>query len=390
MGTHRRTVTSFIGTFLKPEMWHVYNQVTGLRRFRSAVLTRERQNAEMFPFDEVHHVRSGRTPWWKHCWLKYAKREPKAVYRGMIPTLIDQLRELETDVLHVYFGHEATRLALLLSHWKRPSVVSFHGADLGVYVRRPNDIRWLPTVFASARLLLVRCEYFIRQLVELGCPEEKIRLNRTHIRLDFFNETLRPAPPDGSWRLVQACRLLPKKGVLTSIRAFSEFRRAFPNATLTVAGDGPQLAELQREVASLGLGGKVSFTGFLGREALRDLYRGAHFFLHPSAVGSDNDIEGIPNALLEAMATGLVCASTAHAGIPEAMRDGVDGLLVAPDAPDRTAAALIGVARDIGRYGALSASAAARIRDEFSYEKQMGVLESIYEEALDSKTPAHS
>lgn len=384
MGMPQRTVTSFIGTFLKPEMWHVYNQVTGLRRFRSVVLTREHQNMDLFPFEDVHPVRRFRMPLWKRGWLKYVKREPKLVYRGLVPGLIEQLEELGTDLLHVYFGHEATRLAPLFDHWDRPIVVSFHGADLGVYVRRPNDIEWLPTVFRHARLLLVRCEYFVGQLVELGCPPEKIRLNRTHIRLDFFREARRPMPDDGAWRLLQACRLLPKKGVLTSIRAFARFASAFPGATLTIAGDGPQLPELEREVASLGLGDKVSFPGFLDRDALSALYQRSHFFLHPSSSGRHNDIEGIPNSLLEAMATGLVCASTAHAGIPEAMRDGIDGVLVPSEDPDRLAATLIEVARDPGRYRALSAGAAARIRDEFSYERQIGALESIYEEALGS------
>lgn len=383
MDQPRPTVTSFIGTFLKPEMWHVYNQVTGLRRFRSVVLTRERQNAELFPFDAVHLVRGGRLPWWRRGWLKYAKGEPQMVYRGAIPALVGQLRELETGLLHIYFGHEATRLAPLFDHWGGPIVVSFHGADLGVYVRRPNDIAWLPKVFAGARLLLVRCEHFIDQLVELGCPREKIRLNRTHIRLGFFREVQRPVPPeDGAWNLVQACRLLPKKGVLTSIRAFAKFAGAFPKATLTVAGDGPQLAELQGEAWRLGLSRRVFFVGFLNREDLRRLYEQGHFFLHPSAAASDNDIEGIPNSLLEAMATGLVCASTAHAGIPEAMRDGIEGVLVPPGDADGLAESLLSVARDPSRYRGLSAAAAARIREEFSYERQIDVLESIYEEAL--------
>ncbi len=376
------TVTSFVGTFLKPEMWHVYNQVAGLTRFRSLVVTRERQNERLFPHGGVHLVHSRPQSLLQRAYLKYVKREPPIVYRGIILSLLEQLKGLQTGLLHIYFGHEATRLAPMLARAPFPVVVSFHGADLGCYVLRPEDRRWLPEVFDRCALILARCEYFTARLVELGCPRAKIRLNRTHVPSSVFAATPRDWPRDGRWNVLQACRFIPKKGLLSAIRAFAEFTREFPEASFTVAGDGPQLAELQREVRRLGLTRKVHFAGFLSRDEIRKAYEEAHFFLHPSETDSENDFEGVPNSLLEAMGTGAVVFSTAHAGIPEAVRDGAEGFLVPEKDPAALAARMLAAARDPALCQRVSEAAAARIRTEFSPERQIGILEGHYAEAM--------
>ncbi|MBX7158458.1 MAG: glycosyltransferase [Verrucomicrobiae bacterium] len=380
--SHKPTVSSFVGTFLKPEMWHVYHQVSGLKKFRSVVMTRERSNPETFPHDEVFVLPEARSQWWNRAWLKYVLRKPQVIYKGTGRVVLQALDQVHTDLLHIYFGHEATRLAPIFEHCKKPMVVSFHGADLGAYVRRPGDIVWLPEVFDKAKLILARCESFIPILKELGCPPEKLRLNRTSVPWQFFARQERKWPEDGAWGLVQACRLTAKKGVLTALRAFAQFVKKYPNATFTIAGDGPQLGEIQREVWRLGLTRKVFFVGFLDREALRRLFYQSHFFLHPSEANNLNDIEGIPNSLLEAMATGLVCFSTPHAGIPEAVENEKDGYLLPEKNADALAEKLLALAQDETTYRRVSQAATEKIKTIFAPELQINILEEIYQEAL--------
>ena len=376
------TVTSFVGTFLKPEMWHVYHQVAGLTQFRSVVITRERCNPETFPHKEVHVLPEARSQWWNRAWLKYAMRKPQVVYKGTIRTVLQALEETETDLLHIYFGHEATRLAPIFAHWKKPTVVSFHGADLGTYVRRASDIAWLPEVFDKAKFILARCESFMPILKELGCPSEKLRLNRTSVPWQFYARKEKDWPKEGTWGLVQACRLTAKKGVLTSLRAFALFSEKYPNATFTIAGDGPQLGEIQREVWRLNLTRKVFFVGFLDRESLRQLFYKSHFFLHPSEANNLNDIEGIPNSLLEAMATGLVSFSTHHAGIPEAVENEKDGILLPEKNPEALANKLLELTNNEMLYRKISQAATEKIKTVFAPELQIKILEKIYTEAL--------
>ncbi len=378
----QQTITSFVGTFCKPEMWHVYNQVHGIQRYRSLVVTRERRYESLFPHGGVHELYSYQENARERFRKRWVEGKNRLEHNRSVTSLAKQLDGLKTDLLHIYFGHEATRLAPFLKIWDKPTVVSFHGADLGNYVRRPQDIVWLPTVFEQCRLILARCEYFRHHLVELGCPPEKIRINRTHVRADYFERVDHPPPEGGRWNLLQACRFIPKKGMLVTIRAFAKFLETYPRAALYLAGDGPQLGALQREVWSLGLTRRVFFTGFLERDALRSLFGQCHFFLHPSATDSANDIEGIPNTLLEAMCAGLPSISTAHAGIPEAITSGENGFLVNGGEVEAVVDVLMDLTRDPEKYRAVSHAAAASVRAVYQPEVQVRALEDIYAEGM--------
>ena len=177
-------------------------------------------------------------------------------------------------------------------------------------------------------LVLVRSQSIAQRLVELDCDPEKIRLNRTGIPLEEFPYLARRAPADGAWTIVQACRLVRKKGLSTALRAFAKFARAYPRARFVIAGEGPLRQELEQLVAQLNLRSAVIFAGFLNQSELRDLFERAHVFMHPSELPPDSNQEGIPNSMLEAMASGLPVVATRHGGIPEAVTDGVDGWLV--------------------------------------------------------------
>jgi colanic acid/amylovoran biosynthesis glycosyltransferase len=131
----------------------------------------------------------------------------------------------------------------------------------------------------------------------------------------------------------------------------------------------------------------VTFPGFLPQEKLRALFAGAHLFLHPSELGPDGDQEGVPNSMLEAMASGLPVLATTHGGIPEAVEHGVSGLLVAERDHAALAVQMLTLAGDPGRYAAMSAAAAKRVRECFDLAAQALTLEGYYREASDTGAP---
>ena len=204
--------------------------------------------------------------------------------------------------------------------WKNPSIVSFHGADVMVDMDKPAYREATLRMLDAVTLVLVRSESLRRALVDLGRDRKKIEIQRTGIPLEEFPFRDRAVPKNGEWRFVQAGRLIEKKGLPVTLRAFSTFLKKHPNATLTIAGEGPLLPELQKFVGESGINERVSFTGFVSQEQLREIYYRSHIFLHPSQTGRDGNQEGIPNSMLEAMATGLPVFATEHGALPKQSR----------------------------------------------------------------------
>src|SRR5437762_10706921 len=97
----------------------------------------------------------------------------------------------------------------------------------------------------------------------------------------------REFPTDGRWQVMQACRLIDKKGVGSAIRAFAIFAREFPKSEFIIAGKGQLQPELQALAHQLGVAEKVHFCGFLSQVDLCSLYARNHIFLHPSETPPD-------------------------------------------------------------------------------------------------------
>lgn len=381
-------VASYCTTFLKPEMLHIYRQITGLKRVESFVITKERQCENLFPMPNgsVLIAPRARSNFIRRFWLKYIKREPPIVYRGEYGVLARLLERRHADLMHVYFGHTGVHLLPFLQRWPRPSIVSFHGMDVQSRAHHYGYEDKLRELLRTTTFVLARSLSLQMRLLALGCPPEKLRINRTGIPLDQFPFVERQPPPTGGWRFAQACRLIEKKGLDDAIHAFARFAASHPEATFTIAGEGPLLDDLMRLRDELGLATQVHFAGFLKGAALRQLYHESHIFLHPSRMTSDQNQEGIPNSMLEAMATGLPVIATQHGGIPEAVSNGSSGILVAERNRDALHDAMERLAGDADGWSKMGRAAAADMRESFESTAQVARLEDIYFEALALKS----
>ncbi len=125
-----RTVASYCTTFLKPEMLHIYRQVTALRSVRTFIMTKKLQDPLRFPFPDIELIPQPRVNLLRHGWLKFVKREPPIVYRGEYQMLASLLEKRGADLMHIYFGHTGVHLLPFIEVWNRPCIVSFHGADV--------------------------------------------------------------------------------------------------------------------------------------------------------------------------------------------------------------------------------------------------------------------
>ena len=383
----RPVVACYCATFLKPEMLHIYRQITALRRVEPFVIARKREEEARYPFEKIAVTGKPATHFLRRFWSREIRDAPWQLSRREVKQLRGILAKARAQLLHIYFGHIAVHLLPLIRAWEKPSIVSFNGADVMVDLEKPTYREATQEMLEAVRLVLVRSESLGRTLLNVGCPAGKIRLQHTGIPVEEIPFQPRVWPGNGAWKFVQACRLIEKKGLRVSLRAFAKFAERHPASTYTIAGEGPLRSELGRRAAELGVADKVFFPGFISQTQLRELFYQSHIFLHPSEVGGDGNQEGIPNSMLEAMASGLPVFATEHGGIPEAIENGRSGILVKERDDVGLALALLERTTNPEGLAAIAANGAEAVRRKFQQSAQTKTLEDYYFEAMASPRP---
>jgi glycosyltransferase involved in cell wall biosynthesis len=187
---------------------------------------------------------------------------------------------------------------------------------------------------------------------------------------------------NGRLRLLGVGRLVAKKGFDVLVDACAELAgRGVPFEALIVGQDDAAGDALRRRIAAHGLGSSVRLGGPMGPEALLAEYRRASALCMPCRL-LEQDRDGIPNVLVEAMAAGAPVVATPVSGIPELVQDGVNGLLVPPEDPRALADALLRLSTDRALGDRLAAAGRETVRERFDGERLAGRLAALFREAL--------
>jgi colanic acid/amylovoran biosynthesis glycosyltransferase len=241
------------------------------------------------------------------------------------------------DVVHCHFGPNGDFGALLkdIGVVRGKVVTTFYGYDVSKQVKNGGNNVY-PHLFKGGDLFLPISNRMKKQLVELGCDEQRIAVHRLGVDTSRFSFYARQLREDGQIHLLTISRLVEKKGVEHSIRAVAQVLRDYPQIEYKIAGDGPLKSKLQSLIDTLKLNGRVKLLGWRRQDEIIQLVKEANVLLTPSVTSADGDEEGTPVALMEALAQGLPVLTTQHSGIPEIVEDGKSGYLV----PERDVDAL--------------------------------------------------
>jgi glycosyltransferase involved in cell wall biosynthesis len=274
--------------------------------------------------------------------------------------------ELGLDRLHAHFATLPAHLAHLTHRISGiPYSFTAHAKDIFVY--SPVETR-LGELIDHADFMVTVTEFNRRHLLEAlpGVDAGKIRVLHNGIDTEAFAPV--PAGSREADHVLAVGRLVPKKGLDDLLTACAMLRDRGCPVRCTIAGGGPEEANLERRRRELGLEDLVVLTGSVKIDAVRDLMRRATVFALPCRVAADNNVDALPTVLLEALASGLPAVSTELSGVPEIISDGLEGRLVAPDHPEGLADALqalmadVGVRARCGEAGRLKATTAFDIR----------------------------
>lgn len=276
--------------------------------------------------------------------------------------------------LHVHFASAAANIALILKQMVPMTLsITVHGPD--EFYDVPGQR--LPDKIEAADFLVCISRFARSQLMKLSPASAWGKFELCPLGVDVANYN--PQPPAASERpftVLCVGRLTPAKGQHVLLEACARLRDCGQALRLVIVGTGPDEASLQASVKTLGIQDMVTFTGAQNQEQVRAWYRDCDVFVLPSFA------EGVPVVLMEAMASGVPCITTRITGIPELIRDGIDGLLVTPSDVQELVDRLLTLQGDPDRRRELGEAGRRRVTQAYNLPLNVARLGDIFSDRL--------
>ncbi|MBS2138601.1 colanic acid biosynthesis glycosyltransferase WcaL [Escherichia coli] len=241
------------------------------------------------------------------------------------------------DVFIAHFGPAGVTAAKLreLGVIRGKIATIFHGIDISSREVLNHYTPEYQQLFRRGDLMLPISDLWAGRLQKMGCPREKIAVSRMGVDMTRFSP--RPVKaPTTPLEIISVARLTEKKGLHVAIEACRQLKAQGVAFRYRILGIGPWERRLRTLIEQYQLEDVIEMPGFKPSHEVKAMLDDADVFLLPSVTGADGDMEGIPVALMEAMAVGIPVVSTLHSGIPELVEADKSGWLV----PENDARAL--------------------------------------------------
>ncbi|WP_435235714.1 glycosyltransferase [Psychromonas sp. PT13] len=249
-----------------------------------------------------------------------------------------------------------------------PVSTIFHGQEMSRRKTVNENIDAYKKLFVYGDLMLPISELWRCKLIEWGCKPSKIKVHRMGIDLNDFKLKVTQSPLSSPLKVIQVGRLTEKKAILDAIKAVVLASQKIA-IDFTIIGDGELFNAAEQLIVSSQASNYIHLLGRQPQDVVKDKLNESDVFLLPSVTAQDGDMEGIPVALMEAMAKGLITLSTYHSGIPELIENNVSGFLVDESQVNQIANSLIKInALSVHDLENLQVNARLKCREEFNNE----------------------
>lgn len=374
-------VAHYLDTYLFRTGTWIYSQIAHLKKWQPVIVCLRTENLDSYPAAALYALNNLCRP---------NQRYNRAFRRlfGYFPLFCKAIRQERAQLIHAHFGPMGFEALPLGKACRVPVVTTFYGYDLSRLPQR--EPRWRERyhrLFAEGALFLVEGSHMRRQLVDLGCPEDKIIVQHLGVDVEKLRFVSRKPEPDGTVCVLVAATFTEKKGVPYAVEAFARVRQAHDNVRLTVIGDArnrPDEQAIKREVHEIvgryNVGNSVRFMGYQPYQVLIEQFYRHHILISPSVQARDGNNEGgAPVTIIEASATGMPVLSTLHCDIPEVVMNGQGGFLV----PERDLGALTERLENLVLHPEvlpiMGKAGRRHIETEFSLSVQVERLERLYD-----------
>ncbi len=377
-------VVHLLNAYLPVTETFIWQYLRQAKDFPPRIVADRWENLENFPLpggeSSFLHLQAIR-PGWRRAWAALRHSYAQVDYEGWEAALRGQGAVLA----HTHQGFRAIVAQRLLRKSGLPFAASFYGSDVSRadILRRGRE--GYREVFRRAGMLCAEGPALRKRLVDLGAPEEKIRLVRIAIDLADYTFEARQWSGKENLRLLFVGRLVEKKGLEYGLRALAAFskKQGSPDFSLTVVGDGPLRSSLQALARELDLVPHIDWKGLLPLSVLRGLWSQHHALLAPSCTARDGDSEGgAPTVILEAQATGMPILATTHADIPFITVAGKSAYLAGERDVEALTKALIQFAAHPDDWAEMGRIGRAHVATHHDARQAIDVLEDYYRSLL--------
>ncbi len=306
-------------------------------------------------------------------------------WTGIAPWFHRKAQLTQPALIHAHFALDGSTALPLAAALRVPLVVTLHGYDVTMadehLGKTPAGKLYLlrrKRLWQRASLFLCVSEFIRDRALEAGFPKEKLRVHS----IGIDRQTFRPVDDRSGKLVLFVGRLVFKKGCIHLLHAMRRVQDAEPSARLVIVGDGPLRVSLEKSAQDLKL--QVEFLGSQPGSVVRDWIRRASVLCIPSVTAPDGGSEGLGMVILEAQAMGRPVVGFRTGGIPEAIREGVTGLLAPAGDDENLAQQILRYLQDEAFWQSSSAQGIDWIAERFDLDRQTRALEAIYRECQSS------
>lgn len=302
---------------------------------------------------------------------------------GIFPKSVYFARQVERCGIRHVHAHYATHPALAAYIISELTDVSFsftvHAHD--IFLQQQMLAEKVHRALFVVAISQFNKAYLLRYAP--GKPPDSIKIVHCGIEVENYGHRQgQPSAHDGAVRAVCVGSLQPYKGIKYLVLACAEVVRHVPGFRCTIIGEGADRPELEALIAELGLQETVRLAGGTPQHEVAALLGSADMFVLPSVVAPSGQMEGIPVALMEAMASRLPVVSTRLSGIPELVEDGQSGLLVPPADALALAEAILTLSGDAELRRTMGERGRQKVVMEFTLQENVARLRSLLEAAM--------
>jgi colanic acid/amylovoran biosynthesis glycosyltransferase len=351
------------------ENW-IYRVLINRQRVKPIMLSRKKENLKLFPLENIFSLSD----------LNVIRRYAEILFfrvTGYFNFFKQVCLQNKVDILHVHFGYHGVKFQGLKQTLKIPLVCSFYGDDAFSYPQRKGYAKKYLSLFNTADRILVLGPYMKSELMKLGCPEDKLVIQHLGIDSSKIEFKKREVKPNEPIRFLFASSFLEKKGIVLAIKALASFKDKI-DFTVDIIGDGPLRKQIESEIEIGGIQDRVTLHGYRPYDFVIEMAYQCQVFIQASLTGSQNNKEGTPMAIVDAMATGMAVISTRHSDIPEIVKDGVSGYLANENDVENLKECIQKIIDAPELVSEFSKNARTWIEQEFDAAKQTQKLEQLY------------